>query len=222
MQRNSVVSGVCLLAFFSFVLSGCGEPPPSNTDPIAAAMVERAGIRPGDVLFQSLEGELAAMIESATGSPYSHCGIVVRYRGGDLGVLEALGRVKVTPIREFIARGRQQYLAVYRPTERYTARIPAILAACYRYRGRPYDTRYRLDDEFIYCSELVYKGFRDATGEPPGRTVYLRELHWQPWRALIRKLEGGPVPVERELITPRDLARARQLRQVWSNYPGGW
>jgi len=38
-----------------------------------------------------------------------------------------------------------------------------MLACCEKYLGRPYDYRYQLDDESIYCSELIYKSFRDAT-----------------------------------------------------------
>ena len=41
--------------------------------------------------------------------------------------------------------------------------IPETLRCCEKYLGRPYDYRYQLDDESIYCSELIYKSFRDAT-----------------------------------------------------------
>jgi len=42
-------------------------------------------------------------------------------------------------------------------------------------------------------------------------------MNWGPYEVLIRQIEGGPVPVDREMITPRDLARARQLQPVFSH-----
>jgi hypothetical protein len=82
--------------------------------------------------------------------------------------------------------------------------------------GKPYDLRYRLDDESIYCSELIYRGWLAATGKPLGKLVKLNELQWQPYRKLIVALEGSEeIPLERQIITPRDLANAPELTQVW-------
>jgi hypothetical protein len=39
-------------------------------------------------------------------------------------------------------------------------------------------------------------------------------LDWQQHASLIERLEGGPVPLDREMITPRDLAKATQLERV--------
>jgi hypothetical protein len=82
------------------------------------------------------------------------------------------------------------------------------------YVGRPYDIRYEMDDEKIYCSELIYKAYRDATGGELGSLVALGELNWRPYERLIREIEGGPVPVERRMITPHHLSQAQQLELV--------
>jgi len=42
-------------------------------------------------------------------------------------------------------------------------------------------------------------------------------MNWEPYEALIKQIGGGPVPVDREMITPRDLAKARQLEPVLSH-----
>ncbi|MBI1852820.1 MAG: hypothetical protein HYR85_20965 [Planctomycetes bacterium] len=72
---------------------------------------------------------------------------------------------------------------------------------------------YSMDDDAIYCSELVFKAFKNATGEPLGATQRLSALDWPPFVALIRRLEGT-VPLDREMITPRALSEAPQLREV--------
>jgi hypothetical protein len=172
----------------------------------------------GDVIFQSLpHGPVVWAIEGVTGSPYSHCGIVAR-RDNQWVVYEAYRRVSATPLKTFLLRGRSGGFAVYRLNDDNRSHIPATLTSCQTYLGRPYDIRYRLDDEKIYCSELIYKAFRDATGgELLGDLSRFGDMRWQPYEILIRQIEGGDVPVDREMITPVGLARAQQLIPVFSH-----
>lgn len=168
----------------------------------------------GDVVFQSMpHSPLIDAIEGGQESPLSHVGIVGK-QDGQWVVFEALRGVQATPLKMFLLRGREQGFAVYRFKESYRPLIPATLAAVQKYLGRPYDIRYELDDEKIYCSELVYKAFRDVTGEELGRLVRLGDLKWQPHEATIRELEQGPPPLDRMMITPKDLALAPQLELV--------
>lgn len=171
--------------------------------------------QPGDILFQSLPpSSLVAAIEGATGSPYSHCGLVVQ-RDGRWVVIEAFDGVECTSLREFVFRGRGHGFAVYRLQPEHQQHVPAMIRAAKARLGLPYDVRYRMDDEAIYCSELIYKAYGEVSGgEQLGRLVQLGELNWRPYEATIRHFEGGPAPLDREMITPRDLARAEQLMLV--------
>lgn len=197
------------------LLAGCGKARLQS----ARSLARSADIREGDVVFQSLSGPVCEMIEGATGSPYSHCGIMVRGAGGGLAVLEALGWVRERPLDEWIAGGRGMRIAVYRFSDQQRGEIPAVIKACRMYSGRPYDIRYRMDDARIYCSELIYKGVRDATGREMAPLVRLCDLDWQPHRRIIEEIEGGEPPLEREMITPHDLAASKDLELVFSNYP---
>jgi len=127
--------------------------------------------------------------------------------------------VVVTPLRDYLERGRGGGFAVYRLRDEFTGHIPATLQCCRTYLGRPYDIRYRLDDEKIYCSELIYEAFRDATeGQELGSLSRFGDMDWGAYEVLIRQIEGGPVPVDRMMITPVGLARAPQLVPVyWHN-----
>ena len=186
----------------------------------ARQVAAEINLQPGDIVFQSSRGDLPLLVEAVTRSPYSHCGLVVQGEDGASAVLEAVGPVLTTPIVEWIRRGRGQRILVCRLKPPHRMHIPALIAACRSYMGRPYDSRFRLDEERIYCSELIFKGWREAVGEDLGRLVELKDLNWQPYRKQIAELEGGPVPLERAMITPRDLARAGQLEVVYTNYPG--
>jgi hypothetical protein len=169
----------------------------------------------GDIVFQSLpRSPLVIAIEGASHSPYSHCGLVAKV-DGDWVVYEAFRQVEATPLREVLFRGRGQGFAVYRLKPEFQHYIPATTTAIRAYLGRPYDARYRMDDEQIYCSELIYKAYATASGgQKLGELVRLGDLDWQPYQETIERLEGGPTPVEREMIAPRDLARAAQLELV--------
>jgi hypothetical protein len=198
------------------LLPGCGMLGGKRSPDAAATSI---GYVPevGDIVFQSMPpNELATAIETATESPYSHCGVVAR-KGNQWVVIEAVGPVCETPLESFIRRGQQRQVAAYRLKAEFRERIPEFIAACRLRLGVPYDTRYRMDDEAIYCSELVYKSFEQATGEKLGELVTLGSLNWRPVEATIRKYEGGEPPLDRLMITPRDLAQAGQLAVVFSN-----
>jgi len=171
----------------------------------------------GDVIFQALpHQEVVDAIEGATDSDFSHCGIVARVNDQWV-VYEAIGKVRETPLYDYLLRGRGRGFAVYRWKTSERERVPAILECTRTMLGRPYDTRYKMDDERIYCSELIYKAYRAATGGAQvGQLVRLGELNWGKYERTIIELEGGPPPLDREMITPRDLALAPQLELVKS------
>jgi hypothetical protein len=180
-------------------------------------VVARLAYRPseGDVVFQSLPpSRLSVAIEGATRSRYSHCGIVAK-RDGRWVVLEAYRGVEETGLWTWLSRGQGGGFVVYRLQPPHDRHVSAMIAAARTYVGRPYDSRYRWDDERIYCSELVAKAYEAAADESLGRRVRLGELNWRPFQSTIEHFEGGPPPLDREMITPRDLAQAEQLAEVY-------
>ena len=171
----------------------------------------------GDLVFQSLpHGAVVDAIESSTRSAYSHCGIVVKKDGRTL-VLEAIGPVKETEYDEWVKSGREEKVSVYRMRDpRY---IPKMIEEGYKFLGRPYDIRYRMDDEKIYCSELIYKSVFNAHGKKMSRINKLGELDWVKILPVIIAIEGDSVPLEREMITPVSLTRSTMVKLVYTNYP---
>lgn len=170
----------------------------------------------GDVVFQSLpHSKLVDAIEGVTNSSYSHCGIV-DYRGGRWVVLEAYRKVEINSLASFLLRGRNRGFCVYRLKPEYANAAKAMVTAAEKYVGRPYDIRYQMDDEKIYCSELVTKAYKDVTGQQLGKSVRFGDMAWQPWQETIEYFEGGPVPLDRLMVTPASLAAAPELIKVAS------
>lgn len=61
---------------------------------------------------------------------------------------------------------------------------------------------------------MIYKAFLQATGEKLSTKQRLGDLNWKPYTAVMEQVEGGPVPVQREMITPRAVTEAGQLELV--------
>lgn len=182
--------------------------------PIQVAEIERDGgftFQDGDLLFVSCGGRLCRVIEDVTDSPFSHVGMI-RGSGAEAQVIEAFGPVGEVPLQEFLARSDGEFTLmrwVGEPAER-VGDIQQAIRAMY---GRPYDARYRWDDEAIYCSELIYKGLEAATGIRAAPLRKLGELNVEPHREFIVGLEGS-LPLDRRMITPADLQRSPYLRLV--------
>ena len=212
-RRDRLIAGGVLVAMLLAVLGALAY----AFGPACAAYWDYQP-QEGDVIFQSLpHSRLVNAIEGATRSPFSHCGVVGK-QDGRWVVYEAYDGVGATPLREFLFRGRNQGFAVYRLKADRQQHVPEMLKCVRSYLGRPYDVRYRFDDEAIYCSELIFKAYRDASdGEELGDVVKFGALNWQPFEATVRHYETGPVPVDREMITPKDLALAPQLELVFSH-----
>jgi hypothetical protein len=176
--------------------------------------------REGDLVFQSSRrGELVDTIEGATHSKYSHVGLVILKKAGWY-VREAVGFVKDTPLKEWIERGRYSHaFDAFRLKEAFQKDVRAFVSASADFLGRPYDFRYRMDDQAIYCSELVYKSMLNATGVHLGKLQRLGDLDWRPYRAIIEKYEGGEAPLDREMITPQGLSEAAALEKVYDGFP---
>ncbi len=192
---------------FSLLLSACGSSVPKGYD-----------IREGDILFQSLpHSDLVDAIEGMTGSPYSHCGIVER-KDGDWYVVEAIGPVRETGLSQWIEQGRGGRFSAYRLRDDLAAQSRRIIECALAYLGRPYDVHYDFDDSKIYCSELVYKAVKHATGVELGRIQRIGDLNWKPYEIYMLSIEN-PIPMDRELITPKALSEAPELKKVYETAP---
>ena len=209
-DRNiNCFSCVWLFILVGFCLLSCHKAPSTTQS--------KADYDPheGDVIFQSLNGsELGAVIESATRSSFSHCGIITK-QGDVWMVLEAIGPVQETPLAYWILRGKNMKYDVFRLDDRYQAKIPKMIENARAYLGRPYDDQFEFDDAKIYCSELVFKAFKQATAEDLGNVVELGSLDWKDHEDFIRRTTGGALPLNRSMITPADLAKAKQLHHVY-------
>ena len=157
----------------------------------------------GDVVLQASTSERSALIREASRSPYSHVGVVERAKDG-VFVLEAVQPVSRTPLAAWVQRGEGAWVTVLRPKGLDAAARNRVVAAAKKELGKPYDARYRWDDERLYCSELVVKAFARGAGLSVGKQELVNTLQLSDEElALAAKLGVSP---SRSLVTPGSLA----------------
>jgi hypothetical protein len=81
-------------------------------------------VRDGDLISQISRSSQSLAIQRATGSPYSHLGLIL-YRDGKPFVFEAISTVQFTALDRWIARGTGGRFVVKRLRDANTALTPA-------------------------------------------------------------------------------------------------
>ncbi len=122
----------------------------------------------GDILFQDLDcGPFCESIETVTpgykGAELSHCGIVLEEEG-QLKVIEAGGKgVVITPLDSFLTRARDRKskpkVLVGRLKNWNASQLNEAINNAKQYLGKSYDAVFDLENDSLYCSELVYYSF---------------------------------------------------------------
>jgi len=180
--------------------------------------------RDGDIAFQVSTSRQSEAIQRATGSRWSHLGIVHLVDGAPL-VFEAVGPVRDTPLAEWIARGKDGEVVIKRLRDAERLLTPAardqLLAVGRRWRGRPYDLVFAWSDDELYCSELVWKLYHRTLGLAIGDTQRLGDLDLT-HPVVQRKLHeryGDAIPLDETVITPGAIFDSPLLETVWRRGP---
>jgi len=175
----------------------------------------------GDILFQTSTSSQSLAIQLVTKSPITHCGIL-QIRNGKAMVLEAIGPVCLTPMNEWIARGKGGTVWVKRLENADTLltsdAISAMREVGREYMGRAYDPLFEWSDKTIYCSELVWKVYQRALGVELGdlQPFGSLDLSSAEARRIARQRWGGLPPGDQKLITPAAIAASPKLTPVYS------
>ena len=156
-------------------------------------------LQEGDVIFHASNSQQAPMLRIATASPITHCGIIIE-RDGKLYVLEAEGKVQLTPVQTFINRGIGKTYCVRRPKAKLSSRVK------YKsYLGIPYDIKFKFNNNKYYCSELVYDIYKDQFNIQICEPRPLSDYHTLGMEKEIRR--RGMTP-DQLMVAPSDLLNA--------------
>ncbi len=203
-KTRSTLAAITALAFSHLPLAVAGEPPLST-------------LREGDIVFSASAAGQGEAIIAATGSIYTHCGVVYN-KDGKLMVLEAVQPIGTVSLEDFKSRGKPGTFAARRLKSPLTP-------DAYRHArewaeaqvGKNYDIRFQWGDDKLYCSELVWKIYRHAGVELCAvRRFRDYDLRKPSVRKIIDERFGGMehVPMDEKVIAPSDLAASSLLMEL--------
>ena len=176
----------------------------------------------GDIIFQTSESKQCEAVRIATNSKFSHCGIIYDINGKWF-VFEAVQPVKLTPLEDWINHGKDSKYVVKR-LKNDTVLKPEVLQKMKDYSqqfdGKEYDAYFEWTDNRIYCSELVWKIYKNAAGIELSQLRELNDFNLTDTRVqkVLKERYGDEIPLQEKVVAPSDLAASNLLKTVIDNY----
>ncbi len=174
-------------------------------------------LREGDVVFSSSPHGQGGAIMAATGSAYTHCGIVF-VKDGKTMVLEAVQPVGVVSLEDFKSRSQPgTFMARRLKTPPAPASYQAARTWAEAQIGKNYDIGFRWDDTKLYCSELVWKIYQRAGIELCEPRLFRDyKLDDPKVRKMIEERYGKMenLPLDEKVVAPSDLATSPLLVEI--------
>ncbi len=176
----------------------------------------------GDIIFQTSKSSQSKAIQLATHSKYSHMGIIYE-TDGHYYVYEAVQPVKLTKLNDWIERGENAHYVVKRLkesekllTDKNLKRMKDFGA---KFQGKDYDIYFEWSDDKMYCSELVWKIYKEVLGVEIGDLQELREFDLTHDRVKdkMRERYADKIPLNEKVISPGAMFHSDKLLTVKEN-----
>lgn len=199
------MKNILLFIVLCFGLSGC------QSD------IEK--LQDGDIIFHTSTSSQSQAIQIATHSKYSHMGIVY-LKDGRYFVFEAIQPVKLTPLNDWIKRGKGRHYVVKRLINAEETLTPDVLERMKlesaKYIGKDYDLYFEWSDERIYCSELVWKIYKNVLGIEIGKLQKFRDFNLSHplVKAKLKERYGDKIPQDELVISPDQMFSSSLIKTV--------
>ncbi|RYD83050.1 MAG: YiiX family permuted papain-like enzyme [Sphingobacteriales bacterium] len=172
----------------------------------------------GDIVFQSTQSRQSKAIELATHSRFSHVGMIIE-NDGKLVVAEAVQPVKFTSIENWITQGGGKFTqsriknADKILTENVKMKMRNLANS---YAGKNYDLYFEWSDDKLYCSELVWKIYKNAAGIEVGKIRKFKEYDFTHpvVKQQLKERFGNNIPMEENIVSPEDIYKSDLLVEV--------
>jgi hypothetical protein len=210
---TALVSALLILSLGSF--DGCGDAVAVKKQSSKPTRYE--ALQEGDIVFQQSVSPQCAAIRAATGSVWTHVGIVIRDQG-QWAVLEAVEPVRITPIADWMARSSvNEVRRLGAETAVWDAEaLTALHDMAAKWLNRHYDMGFAWSDDELYCSELVYKIYDRILHVQVGTLKPLKEydLSSPVVQRILRERYGDEIPYEEWMIAPGAMYDSPLLEKV--------
>jgi hypothetical protein len=89
-----------------------------------------------------------------------------------------------------------------------------------QFLGKEYDAYFEWTDNRIYCSELVWKIYKNGAGIELSKLKQLKDFNLNDERVqkILKERYGNEVPLEEKVVAPSDLVDSDLLKTVIDTY----
>jgi hypothetical protein len=180
-------------------------------------------IQDGDLIFQTSESSQCEAVRIATNSKFSHCGLIYKING-NLFVFEAVQPVKLTRLEDWIQHGKGAKYLIKRLKNADAVLTPATLQKMKDYSqgfmGKEYDAFFDWSDTRIYCSELIWKIYKNAAGIELSKLKQMKDFNLSDARVqkILKERYGNDIPLDEKVVAPSDLVDSDLLKTVIDTY----
>lgn len=168
----------------------------------------------GDIIFQTTSGPTGKAIQLATHSKYNHCGVLF-FENNKWIVYEAVQPVRKTSLEDFNARG-QGTIKRLKNKSLTNDELNKLKSYFKIQEGKDYDEAFNWSDDKIYCSELVYKLYKNALQIElciPRKLSDFDLSHPLVKEKLAEKY-GNKIPLNEPMVSPEDIYKSTLLIDV--------
>ena len=139
---------------------------------------------------------------------------------GQYYVYEAVQPVKLTKLNDWIKRGKDSHYVVKRlkdSNEMLTeVNVKKMKNIGERFKGKGYDIYFEWSDDKIYCSELVWKIYKETLDIEIGQLQELREfdLSDEIVKNKMKERYGDKIPLDEKVISPATMFDSDKLETI--------
>jgi uncharacterized protein YycO len=179
-------------------------------------LADKIELQDGDIIFQTSKSSQSEAIQLATMSKYSHMGMIYK-NDNKYYVFEAIQPVKLTPLNDWIKRGEKGHYVIKRlkdADEVLTKDIKLKMKQIgERFVGKNYDIYFEWTDETIYCSELVWKIYKESANIEIGKLQTLKDfdLSNKIVKQKMTERYGDKIPMNETVISPVSMFNSDKL-----------
>jgi uncharacterized protein YycO len=201
-----------LLVLFSFVYNNYTDLPFYKKE-----LKNVSELRDGDIIFHTSKSNQSQMLQVATNSELTHVGVIF-FRNGLPYVFEAVQPVKITRLENFIARGVDGKYKIVRYKDGLTKeQINLGVDYSKRQLGKNYDIKFQWSDKKMYCSELVWKIYKEMgidLCDPKTFSNY--NISSPEVQKAIKQRYGTTFNMDEQVVAPVDIYESSLVQTVFN------
>lgn len=216
LKKIILVSCIAIAAVFIFLSA--------TKSPVLEKITKtQTNFKNGDIIFQTSQSEQCEAVRIATNSKFSHCGIIF-IENGKTYVYEAVQPVKMTLLSDWIQHGEGNKYVVKRLQNADKLLNNDVIEKMKSYgktmNNKDYDIYFEWSNDKIYCSELVWKIYKEGANIELCNLQKLKEFNLEHplVKSILKERYGNKVPLNEEVVAPSQIVGSNKLITVFDNY----